>query len=343
MHVIVADDCQLSCELVSAALQADGHTVSCAADGIEAFTQLQQSQSQVLISDWEMPNCDGLELCKKVRGANLGRYIYIIMLTSREGTANLVQGLSAGADDFLSKPFDPAELSVRMGVAARIAGLESRDLTIFAMARLAESRDQETGAHLERTRAYCKLLAQQMATMPGFQSIIDDEFIATIYATSPLHDIGKVGVPDAVLLKPGQLTAEEYHIMQRHVQIGAETLEAVLRQNSAALYLRMARDIAWAHHERYDGTGYPRGLKGDEIPLPARIMALADVYDALRSRRVYKDGLTHETTKAMIQNASGTHFDPRVVQAFMACSADFQAISLQLVDEQPARALHAAA
>jgi putative two-component system response regulator len=332
MHVIVADDSPLSLELVSAALEAEGHTVQTANDGLEAFALLEAGAAQVLISDWEMPNCDGIELCRRVRKAGFGRYVYIIMLTARGGTANLIEGLNAGADDFLSKPFDPSELSVRMGVAARISGLESRDMMIFAMAKLAESRDNETGAHLERTRAYCKILAEQMSHDPKFAGVIDGEFVRTIYATSPLHDIGKVGIPDAVLLKPGKLTDDEFRIMQKHVEIGASTLEAVLKQNPCAGYLKMARDIAWAHHERFDGTGYPRGIKGQDIPIAARIMALADVYDALRSRRVYKEGYPHATAKRIIEDASGGHFDPDVVNAFKQCDGQFVAVSEQLAD-----------
>lgn len=343
MHVIVADDSPLSRELVMASLEAEGHTVQCAEDGDQAFKLLEAGTAHVLISDWEMPNCDGIELCKRVRKAGFGRYVYIILLTARGGTANLVEGLKAGADDFLSKPFDPAELSVRMGVAARIGALESRDMMIFAMAKLAESRDNETGAHLERTRAYCKILAEQMSTDPRFAAIVDGEFIRTIYATSPLHDIGKVGIPDAVLLKPGKLTDDEFRIMQKHVEIGAGTLNAVLQQNPGAEYLKMASDIAQNHHERWDGTGYPRGIKETEIPLSARIMALADVYDALRSRRVYKDGYPHATAKRIIEDAAGGHFDPDVVAAFKASDQQFIAVSEALADKAAKKNLGVAA
>jgi len=332
MHVIVADDDELSRELVSAALQAEGHTVQSAKDGDEAYELLKGGTAQVVISDWEMPGCDGPQLARRIRRAGFGRYVYVILLTGRSGTDNLVEGLQAGADDFLSKPFDPSELSVRLSVARRISGLESRDLMVFAMARLAESRDNETGAHLERTRVYCKLLAESMAGHGAYAGKLDEEFVRTIYATSPLHDIGKVGIPDAVLLKPGKLTDEEYRVMQGHALIGAQTLSSLIDQGHDALYLRMARDIAWTHHERFDGTGYPRQLRGEEIPLCGRIMALADVYDALRSKRVYKDGYPHATASRIITDAAGGHFDPDVVAAFVRCEGQFQSLSEQMCD-----------
>jgi putative two-component system response regulator len=333
MNIVVADDDDLSRELVTAALEAEGHRVRTAPDGLSAYGLLKDGWAQVLISDWEMPGCDGPELAAKVRRAGLGHYVYIILLTGRSGTDNLVEGLRAGADDFLSKPFDPSELSVRLSVARRISGLESRDLMIFAMARLAESRDNETGAHLERTRGYCRLLAQDMATSGPYAGRLDEEFVRTIYATCPLHDIGKVGIPDAILLKPGKLTDDEFRVMQRHAQIGAETLDALISQGHDAFYLQMARDIAWTHHERFDGTGYPRGLRGQEIPLAGRIMALADVYDALRSKRVYKEGYPHATATRIITDAAGGHFDPDVVASFVRCEGQFQALSQQLADE----------
>ena len=221
---------------------------------------------------------------------------------------------------------------MRVNIGRRIIGLETRDMTIFALAKLAESRDPETGRHLERVRSYCRVITQRLQDYPRFRSLIDDRFVALIYQTSPLHDIGKVAIPDRILLKPGRLTAEEFDIMKTHTLHGAETIEAVLEEYPDAPFLEMARDIALCHHERYDGSGYPHGLAGDAIPLSARIMALADVYDALTSRRVYKEAFSHETSKSIITNESGTHFDSDMVDVFLAEESQFIAIRQQYAE-----------
>ena len=275
---------------------------------------------------------NGLELCRQVRSAGLMNYIYIIMLTARRDASDTIEGMSAGADDFIVKPFQPAELILRVRTAERLLGLETRDLLIFVLAKLAESRDNDTGAHLDRVRTFSRVIAEHLSRQPKFRGIVNADFVRLIYLTSPLHDIGKVGVPDTVLLKPGPLTHEEFEMMKAHTTHGAATLDAALREFPAARYLHMARDIAASHHEWYDGTGYPYGLAGDDIPLAGRIVALADVYDALTSKRVYKDVYSHEKAKNIIVQARGTHFDPDVVDAFLANEDKFITIGQNLAE-----------
>jgi putative two-component system response regulator len=280
-----------------------------------------------VISDWEMPEMDGLEFCEAVRSEDLGRYIYTILLTARDGTENVVQGLTAGADDFISKPYDLSELTVRVRVGERVLAQETRDLVIFALAKLAESRDPETGEHLERVRTYSWALAKDLALQGPHHGQIDVGFIRNIYLTSPLHDIGKVAIPDRVLLKPGNLDAQEFEIMKTHTTHGAQTLTLALERYPNAMFLRMARDIAAYHHERYDGDGYPEKLAGENIPLSARIFALADVYDALVSKRVYKAAYSHDVARKIILEKQGTQFDPAVVDAFLRCEGYFRSIA----------------
>src|SRR3954469_25715798 len=273
MHVLIVDDDPIALELLRDSLADAGHDVACAAGGQEALDRLAKEDFQVLITDWQMPDIDGINLCQAVRRARTSGYVYVILLTAHGSTAERIQGLSAGADDFMTKPFEPQELLARMQAAERIASLETRDVAIFAMAKLAESRDPETGAHLERVMNYARTLAQTLPAIGQYADQIDAEFVRLVYGTSPLHDIGKVGIPDSVLLKPGRLSDREFEIMKEHATIGAPTLDAALSRFPAAKFLRMARDIAASHHERWDGTGYPAKLKGADIPLCGRIVA----------------------------------------------------------------------
>ncbi|MEJ2589676.1 MAG: HD domain-containing phosphohydrolase, partial [Deltaproteobacteria bacterium] len=252
-----------------------------------------------------------------------GKYTFVIMVTAKEAVDDIVIGMEAGADDFISKPFVKEELAVRVRAGERILGFETRDLVIFSLARLAESRDPETANHLERIRYYSKALAETLFKSPNCPKELDTLFIENIFLTSPLHDIGKIGIPDAILLKPGLYNDQEFSVMKEHCRIGYETLNEALLRYPNAHYLKMSAEVALHHHERFDGTGYPDGLKGHEIPLSARIVALADVYDALVNKRVYKEAYPHEKAKGIIIQSRGKHLDPLVVDAFMESEKQF--------------------
>jgi len=326
--VLIVDDNPAALLMLRAALEPAGYTVVEASNGREALEQIERHRSRLIISDWEMPEMSGIELCREVR-ARSQEYTFFLLVTGHDSPEERVQGLSAGADDFISKPFNPEELRARLGTAERVLSLETRDIAIFAMAKLAESRDPETGAHLERVQQYARILAQDLATDPELGPQIDAEFIRLIFSTSPLHDIGKVAIPDSILLKPGRLSDREFEIMKSHTTIGAATLDAALDRFPNVKFLQMARDIAASHHERWDGTGYPKGLSGNSIPLPARIVAVADVYDALVSKRVYKSALAHEVARGIITEEGGSHFDQRVVESFLRCSAQFEEVRMR--------------
>ena len=317
MDVLVVDDEAIARDLISHALGKAGYRVTTATNGEEALDVLSHDHIQLVISDWEMPRMNGIELCKAIRAGSYRGYIHFIMLTNHSRPQDTIEGLRAGADDYVLKPFNPAELIMRVNAGRRIISLETRDLAIFAMAKLAESRDPETGAHLERVRSFCRILAEHLHTLPKFHESVDSEFVRLIYQTSPLHDIGKVAIPDRVLLKPDRLTHDEFEIMKTHAVHGAETLQAALEEYPHARFLQFAHDIALTHHERYDGSGYPRGLSGESIPLCGRIVALADVYDALTSARVYKPAFGHDVARSTIVNERGKHFDPDIVDAFL--------------------------
>jgi putative two-component system response regulator len=323
MNILIVDDDEIALLTAKKILESEGYDVILASDGEEAMDKARRQETHIVISDWNMPKMDGIQLCRYIRENTGIGYVYFIIVTSRTGKQDIDAGLEAGADDFITKPFEPAELLFRVRTAERILSLETTSVTLFSLAKLAESKDTDTGGHLERMREYSRILAGQLIINPGFKEIVSPQFPELIYQTSPLHDIGKVGIPDSILLKPGSLNDEEWLVMKRHTEIGAETLNAALDKFPGAEFLRIARDIAWAHHERWDGTGYPRGLKGSQIPLCARVVALADVYDAMTIRRVYKSALTHEVAHWMIVVSSEKHFDPQVVEVYKQVEDQF--------------------
>ncbi len=299
-----------------------GHETIVASNGKEALSLWLQNRPAMVITDWMMPEMTGLELVKEIKRLQGSTYCYVIIITSQDDTDHLVTGIESGADDFLSKPFIKEVLGVKIKAAERILHFESRDIVIFALANLAEARDNDTGNHLDRIRHYCKVLAKHIYSQDTGRQV-SPLFTDNLLLTSPLHDIGKIGIPDFVLLKPGRLDEKEYAIMKKHTNIGYEALRAAVEKYPNAEYLKMSAEIALYHHEKFDGSGYPYGIKGDDIPLAARIVALADVYDALVSKRIYKSAMPHDTAKSIILEEIGKHFDPEVVEAFLKGEDDF--------------------
>jgi putative two-component system response regulator len=334
MRVLIADRDANSLEIIGSVLRGAGHEVDFATDGLMALEKVRANSPRLVMAGWELAGMDGVALTRAIRSNQTAGYVYVILLRGQVGSANAIEALSAGADDFLTNPFDPTELTVRVRTAERILSIETRDLVIFAMAKLAESRDPETGAHLDRVRHYSRLLAEELGKTEKYRTIADSNFVRLIFLTSPLHDIGKVAVPDSVLLKPGRLNDREFEIMKLHTTMGTQVLQAALKEHPEAKFLKMAAEIAETHHERWDGTGYPHATKGEEIPLCGRIVALADVYDALTSRRVYKPKLSHETARCMIMDSAGTHFDPDVVAAFARVEEEFLGVRIQYGEMQ---------
>lgn len=297
----------------------------------------------ILLSD-TLSDTDGFDLCKNLKILTGYRDIPIIFMGVGLKIEHKTKAFSAGADDVISKPFHFTELRNRILLHLKrytyenkldlcnimekkiIEVTDAQHSTIFALARLAEQRDKDTGAHLERVREYCKLLAEKLGEDSSYKSYITPEFVECIQHAAPLHDVGKVAIPDSVLLKPGKLTQEEFEIMKTHAVLGADNMQMVFNQYSANAFVGMGIEIALYHHERWDGTGYPDMLIGKNIPLSARIMALADFYDALCSDRCYRKRVNHEEVKLMIEDESGKHFDPEIVRAFLSVESEFERI-----------------
>lgn len=324
MKILVVDDDLVSRAKMGKLLSTLDHEIIMASDGNEGWALWQSELPDVVVVDWIMPGIDGPVLCDYIRQSESTRYTYIIMVTSKNSVEDLSDAMAKGVDDFIVKPFRKEEVIARLGPAKRIIDLQSRDLVIFSLAKLAESRDMETGEHLERIRYFSKILAEELLSSGKLGKNFGQWFAEDIFLTSPLHDVGKVGIADSILRKPGKLTTEEFTAMKEHSRIGYETLIQCANGYPNIRYLQMAADIALSHHEKYDGSGYPQGLKGEDIPISARIVALADVYDALTQKRVYKEAFSHQKSCSIILEGRGTHFDPKVVDAFIKCEEKFR-------------------
>lgn len=344
-RILICDDDELSLELVASALRDRGYEAVCVTSGDAGRRRLDQDDSiRIVVADWEMPGMTGPELCTWLRTHRASAYTYAILLSARTDEGSVLEGFAAGADDFIRKPVNPDELYLRIRAGERLLSVETRESMIFALAKLAESRDPETGAHLERTRQYCKVLAEDLMRNRTVGYEVDAEFVRLMWLTSPLHDIGKVGIPDCVLLKPARLDDREFAIMKSHTTIGAETIQcAIEHAASVPRFLKLAHEIALCHHERWDGGGYPRGLKGEEIPIAARVMAVSDVYDALTSKRVYKNAMTHEVARGILLQGAGTHFDQRIIDAFLRVEPQFDYIKMAWNEEGHADSMRLAA
>lgn len=347
--IVVVDDSLTISKYLMGNFMAAGYTVFAYNKPLYALQVIPSNRPDLIILDLTMPELDGFELCRRLKENESLKDIPVLFLSGTANKENVVHGFGLGAVDFVEKPIVFEVLLARVQthlklyqlqkehieenlklenmVAEKVEKLHRAQLgTIVALAKLAEGRDTDTGAHLDRVQAYCELLARKMSVQPAYSDLISEWFITMIRYSSCLHDIGKVAIPDAILLKPGKLEPDEFSIMTNHAELGAKTLSIVLDEDPDNEFVRMGFDIAGGHHEKWDGSGYPLGTKGLEIPLCARIMAIADVYDALRAERCYKKGFSHEKSCDIITEGSGTHFDPSLVEIFLKNKDEFERI-----------------
>jgi putative two-component system response regulator len=354
--ILVVDDTPDNLTLVSNLLKKD-YRVRVAISGEKALKiAFSEYPPDLILLDVMMPVMDGYEVCQQLRSNVLTVHIPIIFLTAKSEVEDERKGLSLGASDYITKPISPPILEARVKthlvakahadfltdktaylddeVARRTRELTAiQDVTIQAMASLAETRDSDTGNHIRRTQFYVRALTGKLQSHPRFSAFLSDSMIEMIFKSAPLHDIGKVGIPDRILLKPGRFDAAEFEIMKTHTTLGRDAIQAA--ENSLGLkvdFLSLAKEIAYGHQEKWDGSGYPLGLTGENIPVSARVMAVADVYDALISRRVYKDSMSHDKAVAILKDGRNTHFDPDVVDAFLSIEDEIKAIALRYAD-----------
>jgi len=351
--VLIVDDTPDNISLLSGLLK-DQYKIKIATNGLKAL-QIASSMPgpDLILLDVMMPEMDGYETCRRLKADPATSDIPIIFLTAKSQVQDEEMGLRLGAVDYISKPISPPIVLARVATQLNLVRarhllqdqnkhLESlvqdrtrklakmQDAIIMAMASLAETRDNETGNHIRRTQNYVAALARKLKNHPRFSTLLTDENIDLLYKSAPLHDIGKVGIPDNILLKPDKLTSEEFEVMKLHTVYGRETIisvETYLGESNE--FLRFAREITYSHQEKWDGSGYPENLVGDAIPLSARLMAIADVYDALISRRVYKPAFSHEEAIGIMRKGHGTHFDPDILEAFLEITEEFRQIANQ--------------
>jgi len=354
--ILVVDDTAQNLMLMTSLLQ-DSYQVMVANRGERALKLLEGTPlPDLILLDIMMPGMDGFEVLQKIKAQPSVQDIPVIFLTAKSEIEDEARGLLLGAVDYITKPISPPIVLARVKthlalkasadilrdqntyleseVARRTRLIESiQDVTVLAMSSMAETRDNETGNHILRTQRYVQRLAQALQAHPRFSAQLDDHTIDLLFKSAPLHDIGKVGIPDNILLKPGPLTPEEFEIMKTHTTLGYQSIVRAERARGMELdFLRPAKEIALSHQEKWDGSGYPQGLKGEAIPLSARLMAVADVYDALISKRVYKPAMTHEQAVDIMRKGRGSHFDPDILDAFLDIQEDFRSIANSFSD-----------
>ena len=355
--ILVVDDTPGNLSLMNGILE-DSYRVKVANGGEKALAIAAATpKPDLILLDIMMPGIDGYEVCGRLKADEATRDIPVIFLTARSETADEKRGLELGAVDYIAKPVSPPIVLARVKnhLALKAASDFLRDqneyleqivdrrtievraiqeVTIMALASLAETRDGDTGNHLRRTQQYIEVVARDLQADARYALSLSEFNIRTIYRSAPLHDIGKVGIPDRILLKPGKLDPEEFEMMKRHTILGSGAIENAERAlGSKVEFLSVAKEIALSHHERWDGKGYPQGLAGEAIPLSAQLMAVADVYDALISKRVYKAGMPHEEALDIIVAGSGGQFNPDIVDSFVRTQEEFKRISSRLADE----------
>jgi putative two-component system response regulator len=344
--ILIVDDTKENIHILCSLLKE--YDIAVAKNGTKALEIVKTEQIDLILLDVMMPEMDGYEVCKILKKDDKTKDIPVMFLTAKEDISDEIRGLELGAVDYISKPFNPSLVKLRVKnqlllkevsnilhsqkqylkneVEKRTKEIEDiQNITINAMTTLAETRDTDTGNHIIRTTKYTEALCKELAKKEQFKEYMTSENIKKISQSAALHDIGKIGIPDSILLKPGKLSEEEFETMKTHSQIGYEALLNAEQniQNPESSFLHYAKDIARSHHEKYNGKGYPQGLIGEEIPLAARIMALADVYDALVSKRVYKNAISHEKALSIIKSENAEHFDPNIVEAFLNIENEF--------------------
>jgi putative two-component system response regulator len=334
-EILIVDDNPASLKQIGAYLTGV-YGFSMAKSGEQALKICARERPDLILLDIDMPDMDGFEVIEKLKSNPILENIPVIFLTGSRGIETEAKGLESGARDFIKKPVEKGILLHRLSLHLRISSYQARladsimrltESFALSVADLIECRDENTGGHVHRTSRYVDILGKNLLSRGLFVEELSGSALDMIVRAAPLHDVGKISISDRILLKPGRLSDEEFAVMKTHSAIGERILRDMYERSPAQTYLRYARLIAGTHHERFDGKGYPGGLSGEAIPLCGRIMAVADVYDALVDDRVYRKGMSHEKAVEIVMDGRGSQFDPKVVDSFEACRSEFAAMA----------------
>ncbi len=329
MKILIADDEAASLKTMELFVKKLGYEPLAANDGLEGYEIWEKERPEMVVTDWNMPRMTGLELVQQIRDNEGDVYTYLVIVTVRDSIEDIVKGMEAGADDYLAKPFNRDELNVRLKAGERALSFQTKDALILGLIKLAETRDAASINRLERIRGCARALAASMRSFPGAPKELTGRFVNDVYRASPLYDLGKIALSSEILKKnAGELTKEELEIYKNHALLGEATLRDAMEKSPNASYLRMAAEMARSHHERWDGSGYPDGLKESAIPLCARIAAVCDFYEDASAGRLDGTPRSREEAAGLINQMSGTAFDPSVVKAFMEVEEKFNEIRL---------------
>lgn len=354
--ILAVDDTELNIDIIVNALQ-DLYDLRVAMKGSEALSLIHQELPDLILLDINMPEMDGFELCQRIKEIPGAEVIPVIFVSANSHLESKIKAFELGGVDYIVKPYNVVEIKSRINTQLEIKFsrellsnentnlnkmvtiktqevIQMRSAIIQTLASLAETRDDDTGHHIIRTQFYVKAMLNYMRHLPHYRDELGEEFVENIILATPLHDIGKIGIPDAILLKPGKLTPQEFEIMKQHTTMGMKAMQVAQEATDNNLFFNVAKDITACHHEKWDGSGYPDGLKRTEIPLAARLVAIADVYDALISKRVYKDPMPHSEAVRIIIKGEGAHFDPGLIEVFLQTMDEFNNIALRYKDVQ---------
>jgi putative two-component system response regulator len=357
--ILVVDDTRINIDILVNIL-GDDYEVSVAMDGQQALDTIENVRPDLILLDIMMPIMDGYTVIEKLKENAITEDIPVIFISALSDIANKTTGFKLGAVDYIVKPFNIEEVRARVKTHLMLSLAQkalqnqneileikveertkelmlTQQAVIMSFASLAEYRDLETGGHIKRIKEYVHTIVKELMNNPKYHNMINNKYIDLLVQSSPLHDIGKVGVPDSILKKGGKLNSDEFEIMKKHTTFGKNAIESVERDLGELAFLHLAKEMAYTHHERWDGLGYPRGIKGSEIPLSGRIITVADVYDGLVSRRIYKPPYTHQVAVEMILKGKSMQFDPDVVDAFMVCLEEIRHIAIEQADSNEER------
>lgn len=352
--VLIVDDTEFNIDIIYGALE-DIYDVRVAMSGPEALSLVALDPPDIILLDISMPDMDGFEVCEHLKATSYSKDIPVVFISANSHLESKVKAFSVGGADYIVKPFDILEIKSRIQNhlelkfsreilsntnqnLGKLIGLKTLEITqmrsaiIQTLASLAETRDDDTGKHIIRTQQYVKIMLDYLLDQDLYEDDLTPEIAEQIFLATPLHDIGKIGIPDSILLKPGPLTHEEFEIMKHHTILGKNAMDVASKAIENNIFFEIAKEITYSHHEHWDGTGYPQGLAQTEIPLSARLVAVADVYDALISKRVYKEPLSHAEASKIIIKGFGNHFDPNIVEAFLQNIDAFHRVSEKFPD-----------